>query len=133
MNLQQRGFSLLELLVALAIMGFSLVAIYHATGGSVDAVRRLGSYSGALNLAESLLDRRDSVPARGWSESGIWEGYGWQITSTPYRDPVTADSAVALHQVKLSVHWGEVGHEQSLIIDTLMPEEVSRTGARNPE
>lgn len=93
----QTGFSLLELLVAFAILAMSLGLIYKAMGASARQVGDMSIYQQASMLAESLLASRDSVTDQGWSESGEQNPFTWQISSQPYTSEVNAPDMVPLH------------------------------------
>jgi type II secretion system protein I len=53
----RKGFTLLEVLVALAILGFAMVATLQALSGGLEGTRRAKATAQALLLARSLLDR----------------------------------------------------------------------------
>ena len=65
----QRGFSLLEILVALSILSMALGVLYQATSGATRNVRNDERYVFGVELARSLLVEYAQVP----SEGGSWE------------------------------------------------------------
>ena len=99
----QLGLTLLEILVALAIMAIALGMIYRATGSNARSVGDLDRYQYAVQLAESLLASRDSVYESGWNEAGESNGYQWSIQSSPYKTDVEGPNVPALHAVHLVV------------------------------
>src|SRR5665811_235075 len=90
----QRGFSLLELLVAFAIMAMSLGLLYRVAGGSARHVSDVVQQQQAAWLAESLLASRSSVRADGWNEQGESAGFKWQVRSSLSTTCVSAPEAV---------------------------------------
>lgn len=128
---RQGGFSLLELLVAFAIMALALGMLYRASGSSARAVGDAERYQRAVVLAESLLALRDAVPADGWREAGESAGYVWQIRSAPYATAITGPSVPALHEIEIAIAWREAGRPRNLALTTLLPErKPTGTGGR---
>ena len=119
----QRGFSLLELLVAFVILALSLGALYRASGGNVRNLQQSEQHQRAAALAESLLSLRDTVPAAGWEQSGTSAGYAWQIRSSPYPTQVASLSAPRLHQVLITIAWGSATAAKQIDVVTLLPEQ----------
>ena len=117
------GFTLLELLVAFSIMALALGMFYRALGGSVKSVDQVQRYQGAVVLAQSLLNLRDSVPAGGWNEEGDSAGYRWVIQSQPYSTDVQGPKIPPLYRISIEIHWGELGQNaRTLQLSTLRPE-----------
>lgn len=118
------GFSLLELVVAMAIMSIALGVLYRAVGGGVRNVGDLSAYSRAVALGESLLQTHDSVPAEGWNESGLWEGFRWAVASSPY-EPESGPMP-AVHRVQVDIAWHDGARERSFSLVSLRPQQVAR-------
>lgn len=127
---RQRGFSLLELLVAFTIMAIALGMLYQATGTDARNIDRVQQFQRATLLAESLLAWRDVVPETGWNESGSSAGFDWRISSTPYSTAVQALNVPVLHEVTLTIAWTEGGRVQRMDLVTLRPQRRPLPGAR---
>ena len=125
---RMRGLSLLELVVALAIMSIALGVLYRAVGGGVRTVGDLSAYSRAVAIGESLLQLRDAVPASGWNEAGEWEGYRWSVASTPFEP--AADKQPAVHRVQVDVSWADAQRSRSLSLVSLRPQSSERPAAQ---
>lgn len=128
----QRGFSLLELLVAFAIMAMSLGLLYRVAGGSARHVSDVVQQQQAAWLAESLLASRSSVRADGWNEQGESAGFKWQVRSSLSASAVSAPEAVPLHEIRLSVSWTTGSRPGQLDLITLLPERKPMPGEVTP-
>src|SRR5688572_25301296 len=80
----QRGFTLLEAIVALAILGMSLGLLYRVAGGAIRTVGEARQISRAALVAESVLQLRGAVPPGGWVDSGRSSGFAWQVSSLAF-------------------------------------------------
>lgn len=119
---RQSGFTLLEVLVALAIMGLALGLLYRSSGASARGAGSIDQMQRAVVLAESLRDLRDSVPAEGWNDRGVSAGYVWQVRSAPFSTGVQGANVPPLHEVHIAVFWGEGSGTRQLDVMTLLPE-----------
>lgn len=128
-----RGFSLLELLVAMSVMAMSLAMLYQVDAGALRGVSDYAAQQRATVLAQSLLDARDAVPASGWQEAGQDAGFEWSVTSTPQPLPPGLDSkAPLLHELRVAVRWqGRLGAKQ-LDLVTLLPQALPAPGEKLP-
>ena len=75
----QRGFSLVEMLAALVILGLALGALYQAASGATRNARVSAEYAIATTLAESQLDAFViSRPDVGTTQRGRYGDYEWE-------------------------------------------------------
>src|SRR5690606_9262763 len=117
-----RGFSLLELLVAMVIMALSLGMLYQASGGSVRAVGQTQRQAEAARLAESLLAAREAVGEAGWQASGQWQGYSWRVRSQPLETGLSGPAIAVLHRVDFEIEWQEAERTRRLNFATVLPQ-----------
>lgn len=118
------GFSLLELLVAMAIMAMSLGLLYSASTGALRGAGSQVEQQQATLLAQSLLDSRDSVAATGWQEQGQHAQFAWEISSEPLVPPTGLNAGTPLlHQVRISIRWPALGGGRRIELSTLLPQE----------
>ena len=75
---EQRGFSLVEMLAALVVLGLALGALYQAASGATRNARLSAEYAIATTLAESELDAFViSRPDVGVTQRGRYGDYAW--------------------------------------------------------
>lgn len=104
----EHGFTLLEVLVAFAIMSVAMVAVMQAFSGGLDATRRTAAANDALASAQSLLDRvgTELAVAPG-SFSGGTANSNWTVNiarrKSPLDDLPKPERHYALYDVVVSV------------------------------
>lgn len=113
------GFSLLEMLVAIAIAAMTLIALYHASGGSVRAAAEIDRQTRAIVAAESLLALHRQVSPDGVHANGRFEdGMHWTVTSTPL-DRAAGGTEQRMHRIVVAVRWPQ---DRQLQLVSLVPE-----------
>ncbi len=128
----QRGFSLLELLVAFSIMALSLGLLYRVAGGSARNVSDVVQSQQAGWLAESILASRSSVLEDGWNEDGESAGFTWQVRSVPFNSGINILQAIPLHSVRIAVSWTAGSRPGQLELVTLLPQRKPMPGEVKP-
>jgi general secretion pathway protein I len=119
---RQRGFSLLEMLVAIAILGLSLGALYQAATGATRNLRTLQRHAYAVELARSLVDDYAVVPAEGLADGGSTaSGFRWQVVASPVSlESSAALPAGSLQRLQVQVVWPDGTRERSLRLDSVV-------------
>lgn len=116
------GFSLLEMLVAVAILGMALGALYQAAGTATRIVGVDEKYSYATELALSLLADNGEVPAAGLNISGKTDGgFEWSVQAGPVllEEPAPLKEGV-LQEIAISVAWRDGGRERDIVLHSIV-------------
>ena len=106
---RQRGFTLIEVVVAFAILALSLGAIYESFGGSLQRTAIASKRELAALRAESLLAVfRGSNGLLPQPRSGRDEASGqeWRVTNKPYPAELSDQSTWMAEAVTVEVSWG---------------------------
>lgn len=105
------GFTLLEVLVALAILSGTLLLAYQVMSDAYSAAERSERWTTAAYLGEALLrDTTAGFPDIGETDgtfSGMDNAYAWTRSVKP-----AAHSDA--RQVEVTVRWGEEDREESV-------------------
>lgn len=115
------GFSLLEMLVAMAILGLSLGALYQATSGATRNVRMDEKYAYGVELARSLLADHAVVPAAGSGATGETAGgFLWRVQARPTRSGVGSLEPGALQDIEVSVSWTDGSNARQVVLHSVV-------------
>ena len=123
---RQRGFTLIEVVIAFALLAVGLGAALQIAVGSLRQARNAEQFTEAALYAQSLLDTV-GVGERleeGGDSGRFGERYAWQLDVTPYEVPgdVPLDPALApvqLYRLDLVVRWERGRHQHEAQFSTL--------------
>lgn len=122
----QRGFSLLEILVAFVVLALTLSMIMQIFSGGLRNVGRSDEYSRAVLVAEAKLAEISGSPLQLGTLSGIADNFKWSSNVAAYTDPAASSQnpfdpnlAVELYKIDVDVSWGEAEKPRSLRLNTV--------------
>ncbi len=116
---KQGGFSLLEVLVAFAILAASLGVLYPALGNSLNHLAVTAHRQTALILARSLMaEQIATAPLEKRTVTGRKGSFSWRFQ---VRSVETEPRNLRFHPLRLDirVRWREGRHERQLVLTTL--------------
>lgn len=123
--LSTTGFTLIEVVVAMAILGVGITLIIELFSGSLRLVRTSGEYTQAVNYARVKLEEVTVKPSmvEGTEEGEFDKTYRWQVDVKrmdllPPRIETDFKPPVDLFQVKVHVLWKSGTKERSTVLET---------------
>ena len=117
-----QGFSLLEMVVAVAILGLSLSVLYQSIGGATRIVRTDEKYAYAVELARSLLADNAVVPVAGYRNTGETSGgFQWSVDASPVELPeVSALEPGSLQYIDTRVSWTNGERRREVVLTSVV-------------
>lgn len=120
---REAGFTLIEILMALAILTIGLTVLFSVLGPAAENAAVADSQRSALAGAQSILaELGHSRPLVDGKYAGdLASGQHWLMEIAPYPGPdAQARGALAGHQVTLNVTWGQNGRPRTLAFETTL-------------
>jgi general secretion pathway protein I len=120
---QSAGFTLIEMLVALAVLAITMGFAFRAFSGALATLGRSERDQMAVTLAQTMLDRvGHDIDLRPGDKSGrTADGFAWRLHMAPYdtlADCVT-DAGLQAIVVQVDVGWAEQGHGHQVRLSSL--------------
>lgn len=102
-----RGFTLVEVIFAFAILSVSLIALYELWGGGLKRADLTSKRTTAALIAQSILDNAQSLRNRGAVVSDGTAGiYSWHVTVSDFPTTITNSSLLwTPTEVDVAVSW----------------------------
>ena len=120
------GFTLMEVVVALAVLGVGLIVIIELFSGGLRVGRVSGEYTRAVGYARVKME--DIALAReikeGMEEGEFDKNYRWRlevmrVDLLPGEQPVDITLPVDLYQIKLQVIWKSGSQERAAAVESM--------------
>jgi len=106
----QKGFSLVEVLCAVAVAASAIAVLTSGVGGAIRGANKLDQHLGARLILQSILEDElaagETAPAQRAGESGP---YRWRLDITPVAAPAELPSPYRMYRLTASVGWGKGG------------------------
>ncbi len=110
-NSRRDGFTLIEVIVAIAILGISLVLVMQLFAGGLRAARASCDYSRAVIHAKDKMEEITDSPE---SNRGTFsDGYRWETEVQPYKE--LKDNVYKLVKIKVRVMWPDVRKNSRIV------------------
>ena len=110
--IHEAGFTLLETLVALALVAIGFGFAFTALPAGLAAQDKARTLEAAASLAQSLLDM-PQPPAQGEEA-----GFSWQIDSSPLGNSSSV-AALRGQVVRVAISWREGGNDHSIALQSV--------------
>jgi general secretion pathway protein I len=128
---RDRGFTLLEVVVAFAIASLALGIMFKAAIGGLSAVGTAGRYEEAVSRAKSHLAAvgRDSKLTAGETQGDDGGGYHWRIRivqiagitasgSSPTAFVQASFRQPTLYSAEVGISWTDAGRTREVLLQT---------------
>jgi general secretion pathway protein I len=126
---RNRGFTLLELLLAFVVFALGFATVLEILSGSLRNTVRARHYSEAALTAQSLMDQvgLEMLLESGYSDNGESGEYEWELNISDYVDSgenthsveLAELTSIQLLQVDLEISWGKPPREQTRRFSTI--------------
>jgi general secretion pathway protein I len=124
---QEQGFTLLEVLVAVAIAGLAVIGLFQAGSGGLFAADTAARAEEAIQRAQSHLTAvgRNAALVQGEFTDDDGGGYRWRLRVRPVatRQGLVSDGTSAvtstLYDVEVAILWPGLKGDRSVVLRTL--------------
>jgi prepilin-type N-terminal cleavage/methylation domain-containing protein len=116
-----RGFTLIEIMVALTVMGFAVVSLVQLFAANLRMIDTSRDYMAALTRAETLMREiveSDKIEENSWKDSSD-QGYRIEVTVSETHGERTEQLPIKLLRIEVVFSWEKALRKKSLTLRTL--------------
>ena len=123
MRRNEKGFTLLEILVSMTILSGAILALVQMFSGSVNQAAQADRYLNGVYLAQQKfsqleLDDFESEITEGTFENQ--ETYSWQLEVLPHESPLNNEEAgITIQKISVRVFWEDRNQEKEVELVSL--------------
>jgi len=134
-NRHERGFTLIEVLVAFMILTLSLTVIFRILSGGLRNIALSEDYARAVLVAESRLSTIGvSEPLESGVTSGEWDArFHWERVVEnyhPWEEDKALTTPLLAYRVTVNVDWEHAGHVRQITLRSVRLKKAERTGGQ---
>ncbi|PYT32385.1 MAG: hypothetical protein DMG57_01960 [Acidobacteria bacterium] len=146
-GVRERGFTLLEVLVATVIMGIAVIGLLSAISTSLRNADRLTNYDRVAEIARAKMDSLlvdqhlpEFAILQGAIDRSLTGGAeaGWRARVTPFERPAgRAPGTPVLERIELEIWWTVGDNKRTFTLDAfrrklLLPQDAAAIGQYSP-
>jgi len=115
-----RGFSLIEVLFALAVIGLALGAAAEVLRDGIAGQRIASDLDTALALAQGEIDTAGGDGnLKPGATAGQFGRFQWRVVVTPYDDPDAPPATMRLFRIEADIAWRDGARARHFAVSTL--------------
>ena len=119
----EKGFTLLEIIVALTILATAILALVTMFSGGLNQATQAEQYLKGVYLAQQKFNQLDLDDFESEALEGVFEdqeSYRWQLEILPYDSALNnEDAGIKIQKLSLSVFWKDAGLEKEVQLVSL--------------
>ena len=115
------GFTLLEVLVALAILGIAVVVVFQLFSADLRAISVSGDYVTAASRAEAKMREiltDDNLSEKSWTETTD-DGYVVEASVSKVMEKRTENLQVEMLEIDVTLKWASGSKDKSITLKTM--------------
>jgi len=116
--LGRAGFTLIEVIVAVAILSVTLVMIMQLFAAGLKSSRASCDYTRAVMHAKDKMEELFAAPVQKRENGEFRDGYKWETVTEPYNEPTHEELKnidINLLKMKVKIMWSTVSKKENSV------------------